>query len=183
MPACRSCFTCDHCSLRVRPYFHFWQAPALTLIDDLRRLARNPSRVRRGDQPTHLVNGRATVRDDHRYPGRWNRRIVGPRGRHVRRVYSIDRHLLRPIRVTTDRIATNVQRRGIRIPVHVPQRIVWQYVGIAQGFGLTWVRGVEANGRNLANMSMVYDEQIRGVCLSRGRRRRRLLDREDLLRH
>ena len=48
---------------------------------------------------------------------------------------------------------------------------------------LTWVRGVEADGRNLANISMVYDGQIRGVCLSRGRRRRRLLDREDLLRH
>ena len=44
-------------------------------------------------------------------------------------------------------------------------------------------RGGEADGRNFANISIVYDGQILGVCLSRGRRRRRLLDQEDLLRH
>jgi hypothetical protein len=36
------------------------------------------------------------------------------------------------------------------------------------GLDLTCVRGVEADGQNLAVISMVYDGQIRGVCLSRG---------------
>ena len=45
------------------------------------------------------------------------------------------------------------------------------------------VRGGEADGRNFANISIVYDGQILGVCLSRGRCRSRLLDQEDLLRH
>jgi ABC-type branched-subunit amino acid transport system substrate-binding protein len=49
--------------------------------------------------------------------------------------------------------------------------------------GQAWVRGGEADGRNFANISIVYNGQIRGVCLSRGRCRRRFLDQEDLLRH
>jgi hypothetical protein len=48
---------------------------------------------------------------------------------------------------------------------------------------MTWVRGVEADGRNPAEISMIYEGQIRGVCLSRGGCRRRFLDRQDLLRH
>jgi hypothetical protein len=47
----------------------------------------------------------------------------------------------------------------------------------------TWVRGGSADGWNSEDISMVYDGQIRGVCLSRGGPRRRLLDQEDLLRH
>jgi hypothetical protein len=46
-----------------------------------------------------------------------------------------------------------------------------------------WVRGGEADSRNFANISIVYKGQIRGVCLSRGGCRRRLLHQEDLLRH
>jgi hypothetical protein len=49
--------------------------------------------------------------------------------------------------------------------------------------GQARVRGGEAGGRNFANISIVYEGRIRGVCLSRGRLRRRLLDQEDLLRH
>jgi hypothetical protein len=52
-----------------------------------------------------------------------------------------------------------------------------------RGHHQTWVRGGEADGRNFANISIVYNGQIRGVCLSRGRCRRRFLDQEDLLRH
>ena len=48
---------------------------------------------------------------------------------------------------------------------------------------LTWVRGVEADGRNLAEISMIYEGQIRGVCLSRSGSRGRLFDGEDLLRY
>ena len=47
----------------------------------------------------------------------------------------------------------------------------------------TWVRGVEADGRNLAEISMIYEGQIRGVCLSRSGSRGRLFDGEDLLRY
>jgi hypothetical protein len=47
----------------------------------------------------------------------------------------------------------------------------------------TWVRGVEADNRNFINISIVYSGQIRGVCLSRGGCRRRLLHQENLLRH
>jgi hypothetical protein len=47
----------------------------------------------------------------------------------------------------------------------------------------TWVRGGEADGRNFANISMVYAGQILGVCLTHGSCRRRLLDRENPLRH
>ena len=46
-----------------------------------------------------------------------------------------------------------------------------------------WVRGGEADGRNFANISMVYAGQILGVCLTHGSCRRRLLDRENPLRH
>jgi hypothetical protein len=49
--------------------------------------------------------------------------------------------------------------------------------------GLPWVRGGEADDRNFANISMVYDGQILGVCLTHCSCRRRLLDQEDLLRH
>jgi hypothetical protein len=51
------------------------------------------------------------------------------------------------------------------------------------GMYLTWVRGGEADGRNFANISMVYAGQILGVCLTHGSCRRRLLDRENPLRH
>jgi hypothetical protein len=51
------------------------------------------------------------------------------------------------------------------------------------GLSQSRVRGGEAGGRNFANISIVYEGRIRGVCLSRGRLRRRLLDQEDLLRH
>ena len=55
--------------------------------------------------------------------------------------------------------------------------------GVALSPGLTWVRGDEADSRNFANISIVYKGQIRGVCLSRGGCRRRLLHQEDLLGH
>jgi hypothetical protein len=51
------------------------------------------------------------------------------------------------------------------------------------GSGLTWVRGVEADGRNQAEISMIYEGQIRGVCLSRSGSRGRLFDGKDLLRY
>jgi hypothetical protein len=44
-----------------------------------------------------------------------------------------------------------------------------------------WVRGVEADGRNLAEISMIYEGQIRGVCLSRSGSRGRLFDGEDVI--
>jgi hypothetical protein len=49
--------------------------------------------------------------------------------------------------------------------------------------GLTRVRGGEADALDLADISMVYGGQIRGVCLSRSGGRRRFFDSEDLLRH
>jgi hypothetical protein len=47
----------------------------------------------------------------------------------------------------------------------------------------TWVRGLEADSRNLAEISMIYEGQIRGVCLSRSGSRGRLFDGKDLLRY